>query len=165
MPKLSGIDLLKMNTVKQQVILTTAYPEYALDGYELNVVDYLLKPIAFPRFLKAIEKVKLNAEEADITFTVKADGKTYRIETSKICYAESKGDYTVIHQEDEKVMVYMTMKKLLEQTRDRLVRVHKSFAMSVDHVKYLEGNIIHIGEKEIPIGSSYKEGFMNRMGT
>jgi len=165
MPKLSGIELLKMNTIKQQVILTTAYPEYALDGYELNVVDYLLKPIAFPRFLKAIEKVRINAEEADITFTVKADGKTYRIETSKICFVESKGDYIVIHQEDEKVMVYMTMKKLLEQTRDRLVRVHKSFAVSVDHVKYVEGNMIHVGDKEIPIGSSFKEGFMNRMGS
>ncbi len=165
MPKLSGIELLRTKAVQQQVILTTAYAEYALDGFDLNVTDYLLKPISFPRFLQAIEKVKVKEEERDFSFSVKADGKTYRIEVEKIRYVESKGDYIQIHLEEEKVMVYMTMKKVLELTRNRLCRVHKSYAVAISGVKFVEGNVIQIGDAEIPIGSSYKEDFMNRMGS
>ena len=159
MPKLSGIDLLKSKTINQQVILTTAYAEYALDGFDLNVTDYLLKPISFSRFLQAIEKVKVKEEDKDFSFSVKAEGKTYRIEVGKIRYVESKGDYVQIHLEDDKVMVYMSMKKMLELCRNRLCRVHKSYAVAISQVKFVEGNIIKIGETEIPIGASYKERF------
>jgi DNA-binding LytR/AlgR family response regulator len=128
------------------------------------VTDYLLKPISFARFLQAIEKVKVKEDEKDFSFSVKADGKTYRIEVDSICYVESKGDYIVIHQEDDKVMVYMTMKKILELCRNRLCRIHKSYAVAVPHVRFVEGNVAMVGDKEIPIGASYKEDFMRRMG-
>lgn len=146
------------------MILTTAYPEYALEGYELNVVDYLLKPIAFPRFLQAVEKVKQVADQHEVSFTVKADGKSYRINASEVTFVESKGDYLMIHLKDQKIMVYMTMKKLLEDTRGRLLRVHKSYSINLDSIDYVEGNMIHIADKEIPIGASYKEEFQAKWG-
>jgi len=164
MPKLSGIDFLRTQTVQPSVILTTAYPEFALEGYELNVIDYLLKPIAFPRFLQAVEKVRQVNEQKEISFTVKADGKSYRLNTSDILFVESKGDYLMIHQPDQKILVYMTMKKLMELTQSRLIRVHKSFCVSVDDIDYIEGNIIHISDHEIPIGASYKEDFQVKWG-
>ncbi len=164
MPKLTGIEFLRTQPVQTNVILTTAYPEYALEGYELNVVDYLLKPIGFPRFLQAVEKVKQVADQQEISFTVKADGKSYRIDASDIRIVESKGDYLMIHLKDQKIMVYMTMKKLMEQTRGRLLRVHKSYSVSLSVIEYVEGNMIHISGNEIPIGASYKEEFQEKWG-
>ena len=164
MPKLTGIEFLRTQPVQTNVILTTAYPEYALEGYELNVVDYLLKPIGFPRFLQAVEKVKQVADQQEISFTVKADGKSYRIDASDIRIVESKGDYLMIHLKDRKIMVYMTMKKLMEQTRGRLLRVHKSYSVSLSVIEYVEGNMIHISGHEIPIGASYKEEFQSKWG-
>lgn len=162
MPKLSGIDFLRTQHVQPNVILTTAYPEFALEGYELNVVDYLLKPIAFPRFLQAVEKVKQVADQQEVSFTVKADGKSYRINAADVVFVESKGDYLLIHQKDQKIMVYMTMKKLMEYTKGRLLRVHKSFSVNLESIEYVEGNLIHLAGKEIPIGASYKVDFQEK---
>ena len=162
MPKLSGIDFLRTQTVQPNVILTTAYPEFALDGFELNVVDYLLKPIGFPRFLQAVEKVKKVADQQEISITVKTDGKSYRLNAADIRFVESKGDYLQLHLSDKKIMVYMTMKKLMELCRGKLVRVHKSYAVSISTIDFVEGNLIHIGNSEIPIGASYKEDFLGK---
>ncbi len=164
MPKLSGIDFLRSQTVQPNVILTTAYPEFALDGYELNVVDYLLKPIAFPRFLQAVDKVKKVVDKREVSFAVKTDGKSYRIDVADIRYVESKGDYLQFHLSEQKIMVYMTMKKLMELSQERIIRVHKSYAVSISAVDYVEGNLIHIGDSEIPIGASYKEDFKQKWG-
>ncbi|MBO6794743.1 MAG: response regulator transcription factor [Balneolaceae bacterium] len=164
MPKLSGIDFLRSQTVQPNVILTTAYPEFALDGYELNVVDYLLKPIAFPRFLQAVDKVKKVVDKRDVSFTVKTDGRSYRIDVADIRFVESKGDYLQFHLNEQKITVYMTMKKLMELSQERIIRVHKSYAVSISAVDYVEGNLIHIGDSEIPIGASYKEDFKQRWG-
>lgn len=164
MPKLSGIDFLKTQAVKPNVILTTAYSEFALESYELNVTDYLLKPIAFPRFLQAIEKVKQVADLQDVHFTVKADGKSYKIDASRILFIESKGDYLQIHLNDQRIMAYMTMKKLLEQTKGRLLRVHKSFSVNLASIEFVEGNLIHLAGEKIPIGASYKEEFFENWG-
>ena len=139
MPKLSGIDFLRSQSVKPNVILTTAYPEYALDGYELNIVDYLLKTIAFPRFLQAVEKAKqLVLDRKELYITVKEDGKSYRINCMEITFVESKGDYLLIHTKHQKIMVYMTMKKLMERSNTQLLRVHKSFSVSLSAIKYVE---------------------------
>lgn len=162
MPKLSGIDFLRTQHIQPNVILTTAYPEYALEGYELNVVDYLLKPIAFPRFLQAVEKVKQVSNQQEVSFTVKADGKSYRINASEITCVESNGDYLMIYLKDQKIMVYMTMKKLMEQTKGQLLRVHKSYSINLEAIQYVEGNMIHLNDHEIPIGASYKEEFQSK---
>jgi len=164
MPKFSGIDFLRTQNVQPNVILTTAYPEFAIEGYELNVTDYLLKPIAFPRFLQAIEKVKQSSVQQELSFTVKADGKSYRINTKEIQFVESKGDYLMIHQKAQKIMVYMTMKKLIEMTRGRLHRVHKSYSVNLSEIDFVEGNRIHLKDKAIPIGASYKEEFQKNWG-
>ncbi|MCR9131536.1 MAG: response regulator transcription factor [bacterium] len=164
MPKLSGIDFLRSQNVQTNVILTTAYPEYALEGFELNVVDYLLKPIGFPRFLQAVEKVRQAADQKEISFTVKTDGKSYRIECSSIQFVESKGDYLQLHLSDQKIMVYMTMKKLMELSQGRIVRVHKSFAVNISSIDFVEGNMIQINDSKIPIGASYKEEFLEKWG-
>ena len=164
MPKLSGIDFLRTQSVQPNVILTTAYPEYALEGYELSVVDYLLKPIAFPRFLQAVEKVKQVTDKQEVSFTVKADGKSYRIKASDVSFVESRGDYLMIHFSDHKIMAYMTMKKLMELTKGRLIRVHKSFSVNLANIEYVEGNMIQLDRKEIPIGASYKEEFQLKWG-
>lgn len=164
MPKLSGIDFLRTQSVQPSVILTTAFPEFALDGFELNVVDYLLKPIAFPRFLQAVEKVKKAAGKQEVSLTVKTDGKSYRINISEVLFVESKGDYLQLHLSDQKIMVYMTMKKLLEVSGTQLIRVHKSYSVSLQAINFVEGNMIHLGTSQIPIGASYKEAFQEKWG-
>ncbi len=163
MPKLTGIEFLRTQQLNSKVILTTAFPEFALDGYELNVVDYLLKPIAFPRFLQAIDKVKQEVHvRKEFNITVKSDGKSYRINVRDILWVESKGDYLMIHTSHQRFVVYMTMKKFLEKTDTQLQRVHKSFSVSLSAIKYVEGNIIFLENKDIPIGASYKEGFLEK---
>jgi DNA-binding LytR/AlgR family response regulator len=128
MPKLTGIEFLRTQQLNSKVILTTAFPEFALDGYELNVVDYLLKPIAFPRFLQAIDKVKQEVHvRKEFNITVKSDGKSYRINVRDILWVESKGDYLMIHTSHQRIVVYMTMKKFMEKTDTQLQRVHKSW--------------------------------------
>ena len=163
MPKLTGIEFLRTQQLNSKVILTTAFPEFALDGYELNVVDYLLKPIAFPRFLQAIDKVKQEVHvQKEFNITVKSDGKSYRINVRDILWVESKGDYLMIHTSHQRIVVYMTMKKFMGKTDTQLHRVHKSFSVSLSAIKYVEGNIIFLENKDIPIGASYKEGFLKK---
>jgi len=160
MPKLSGIGFLKSHKELPPVILTTAYDDYALEGYELDVVDYLLKPFSFERFLKAIDKVKRTSPENDhdSVITVKADRKSYRIPLSDIQYIESAGDYMTIHTTDRKLTTYETLKNLASKLPSHMfLRVHKSFIVALPVIDYLEGNSIKIGDAYIPIGTTYQE--------
>lgn len=166
MPRLSGISLLKSRTDLPAVIITTAYDEYALEGYELDVVDYLLKPFSFERFLKAVEKAekRLLPVSSDQNFLlVKADKKTYKIPYADILYIESLGDYVIIHTSAQKLTTYETLKNLEKQLiAHHFIRVHKSFLVSLDKAEYLEGNLIVIRAHKIPIGSTYKEQVVSR---
>ncbi len=168
MPKLSGIDLIRSLSHPPKTILTTAYSEYALEGYELDVVDYLLKPFSFERFLKAVNKVskQLESEQASgesQPLIIKADGKTYRIEEEDILFVESLGDYVTLHTSEEKLTFNQSLKSFLEKlSPDSFIRVHKSFVVSLSKINYVEGNMISIGEKEIPIGNAFKEEFKSR---
>ncbi len=162
MPKLSGISFLKSLSNPPKVILTTAYSEYALEGYELDVVDYLLKPFSFERFLKAVQKVDIPAS-GEASIIVKADGKTYRIDKNDILFAESLGDYVKLHTASNTLTFNKTLKSFLEELADNtFLRVHKSFLVSLSRIDFVEGNMIHIGTSEIPIGASHKEEFQNR---
>ncbi len=171
MPKLSGIDLIKSLSHPPKTILTTAYSEYALDGYELDVVDYLLKPFSFERFLKAVNKVSalLESEQASVeskSLIIKADGKTYRIEEEEILFVESLGDYVTLHTTAEKLTFNQSLKSFLEKlSPGSFIRVHKSFVVALSKINYVEGNMISIGEKEIPIGNAFKEQFKARFLT
>lgn len=167
MPRLSGISFLKSISDPPKVILTTAYSEYALEGFELDVVDYLLKPFSFERFLKAVNKVSLKESNPgkDPAIVIKADGKTYRVQTNDILFVESMGDYLTLHTTDQKLTFYKTMKSFAEELPSAsFIRVHKSYLIALNKIDYLEGNLIFIHGHEIPIGNAYKEEFLNQFG-
>lgn len=164
MPGLSGIQFLKSISQPPKVILTTAYSEYALESYELDVVDYLLKPIRFERFLKAVNKVRDSGslpENNNLTF--KSDGKLIRLPVNELQYVEGMGDYIRLHTKDQRYTVYDTMKSMSFQLEGQgFIRIHKSFLISLSNVQYVEGNRVTVGGVELPIGKAYKQDFLER---
>lgn len=174
MPELSGIDFIKSIRGKSKVILTTAYGEYALEGYELHVVDYLLKPIRMPRFLAAVQKVVemlgLQRErhpepvEHDFIFVkTEQKGKLLKIELSEIAFIEGMKNYVAIHNSGKKTMVNTSMKRMEEQLSNRqFIRVHKSFIVPVAHITGIEGNSIRLKGVSFPIaiGENYRDVVM-----
>ncbi|MEO1021245.1 MAG: LytTR family DNA-binding domain-containing protein [Bacteroidota bacterium] len=167
MPKLNGIDYLKSLSEPPQVILTTAYSEYALEGYELNVVDYLLKPFSFDRFLKAVQKVNISDSNQTETGTIslRSDGKTFLVKPEDIIYLESKGDYVKVVLDDQKLMVNISLKRLLDELDTAsLIRCHKSFAINKSCIRYIEGNLVNLGASiMIPMGGVYKDEFLSHL--
>lgn len=161
MPKLSGISFLKSQSEVPPVILTTAYDDYALEGYELDVLDYLLKPFSFERFLKAVQKLDKHADSSNedtSVLTIRADKKTYRIATQDIRYIESAGDYVTIHTTERRLTTYDTLKNMESKLpADDFIRVHKSYIIAVSSIEYLEGNSVRVGDQFIPIGTTYRE--------
>jgi DNA-binding LytR/AlgR family response regulator len=172
MPKLSGISFLKNLNKNVLVIFTTAYSEYALEGYELNALDYLKKPFSFERFYKAFVKAEemywlknkaenssKNEKVSDFLF-IKSNKKSVKIKFTDILYIEGLGDYIKIHLSDNKFVTNLSMKKihaLLPQ--DQFYRTHKSFIVSVDKIETLEGNLVSINGEKLPIGNSYRQDF------
>ncbi len=164
MPKLSGINFYKSLNNKPYVIFTTAYPEFAVEGFELNAVDYLMKPIAFERFFQAIEKVKEKmvgkksvVEDLD-HIMLKADKKMYRTPYEDILFCEALGDYVKVHLNDKVLIVTITMKKLIaELPESEFIRTHKSYIINKSKFEYIEGNQIKIGDQMVSIGQSYRE--------
>jgi DNA-binding LytR/AlgR family response regulator len=166
MPIVSGIDFLKSLIHKPQVILTTAYSEYALEGYEYAVVDYLLKPISFERFLKAVNKVAVSKSGSEIVehksdikdfIFLKEDKINHRVFFDEIRYMEACGNFIKVYTEARMILVAATMTNM-EKTlpKNYFVRVHKSFIVSIQRIDQIEGNMISIGKNTIPIGNSYK---------
>lgn len=168
MPKLKGLDFLRTLTNPPKTIITTAYKEHALEGFELNVVDYLLKPFSFERMLKAINKV-VQTEQKTTTikdapmiesvhrFFIKGDKKYHQIASEDILYIEAYGNYTKLFLKNEMIIAHekiSVFEDLLPESR--FLRVHKSFMVSVNKIKLIEGNRIHIESYKIPIGQSYK---------
>lgn len=175
MPGINGIEFLKALNHKPKVIFTTAYPNYALDGYDLDIVDYLLKPISFDRFLQAINKVqrilkqnqsKANPEQekSDNSIFVKADKKLIRIFLKDIYYLEGMKDYVKICTEKDVVAALMTMKHIDEVLpSDQFVRIHKSYIINLEKISSIVGNSVEIKKQLIPIGKSYKEKFYDHL--
>ncbi|MFN1835117.1 LytR/AlgR family response regulator transcription factor [Balneola sp. MJW-20] len=167
MPKLSGLSFIKTLSDPPLIILTTAYSEHALDGFELGVIDYLLKPFSFERFLQAVDKAGKQSRQKrsneSPSVTIKADGKLFRVLIKNILCAESKGDYITLHTSDKMITFYSTLTRFLEECPvEDLIRVHRSWLVNLNNIDYVEGNMIRIKEKSIPIGSSYKDEFMER---
>ncbi len=164
MPQLSGINFMKIAGEQFKYILTTAYAEYALEGYEHNVIDYLLKPISFARFekstLKAQEYFQLK-EIPNSHFFVKSSGQQNRINFGDISFIESIKDYVSINTENQEYIVLETLKSLEHQLPNNFVRVHKSFIINLNKIQIIEGkNITLICGKTIPIGETYKSDFL-----
>ncbi|WP_379968262.1 LytR/AlgR family response regulator transcription factor [Epilithonimonas sp. UC225_85] len=168
MPELSGINFMKIAGDKFKYILTTAYSEYALEGYEHNVIDYLLKPISFDRFNKSILKAQErfpSKEDSEISyFFVKSSGRQHRINFSDILYIESIKDYVNIKTENQEYIVLDTLKSLENQLPENFVRVHKSFIINIDKIEKIDvKNIFLNSGKEIPVGETYKSEFLLKL--
>lgn len=171
MPKLSGVNFYKSLQKKPEVIFTTAYSEFAVEGFELNAIDYLMKPIAFERFVKAIIKVKDKLGQHSGTSLVqdyimlKADKKMYRTPYEDILFCEALGDYVKIHLKEKVLIVTTTMKSFLAELPEQIfLRTHKSFIINKNKVEYIEGNQIKIGTHIVSIGQSYREEVMKALG-
>lgn len=169
MPKLKGLDYLKTYPVKPLTILTTAFPQYALEGYELDVVDYLLKPIAFKRFLKSVHKAKelvdmketITAEMDSSYIFVRTEKRIEKIDLQAILYIESTGNYVSIFTESKKIIAYLTLKGLQSQLAGkRFIKIHQSYMVSCSQIDAIEGNEIKIHNKTLPISRKYREAVM-----
>ncbi len=171
MPHITGLQFLKTLNTPPMIIFTTAYSNYALEGFNVDAVDYLLKPIAFDRFLKATSKAynlynlmhKVQpqpAEEQDKYLLVKVEYSTIKINADDILYIEGLKDYVKIYTGAKFVMTKSTMKHIEEKLpRDKFIRIHKSYIVSIPKIKAIEYNRVYIGDKQIPIGNQYKQGF------
>jgi DNA-binding LytR/AlgR family response regulator len=172
MPKLTGIELLKTIKNPPLVIITTAYSEYALEGYALDVVDYLMKPITFERFLKAAQKafdlhqLKKSGQEkvGEDHFFVKCDSKFEKVFFNEVTYIEGLQNYAVIHTLSKKLITYITMTSLEHQLpKEQFMKVHKSYIVSIPQVKAIEANEILIGQARIPISRNLKDEVVNQI--
>lgn len=175
MSRLNGLTLAEHLPENCRIILTTAYPDYALQGYEMDVVDYLLKPFSFERFERAVQKVRLLQNttsdrvyeqqkkimaSADDFIFVRTDYKTIKVRISDITYIEGSGNYVTLHITKGKILVLQNLKKFEEQLMPyQFIRVHKSFIVSLNHIESIEKGWILIDKQEIPIGESYREPF------
>jgi DNA-binding LytR/AlgR family response regulator len=168
MPKLSGISFYKSLATKPLVIFTTAYSEFALDGFDLNAVDYLMKPIPFDRFLQAVQKVKERLKtprDSPEYIMLKVDKKLYRAAFQDILFFEAFGDYGKAHLTNQVLIISSTMKRMeAELPKELFVRVHKSYIINIAKVEFIEGNQVKIGSKLIPIGMSYRENLLKQLG-
>lgn len=165
MPELTGINFMKIVGAKQKYILTTAYSEYALEGYEHNIVDYLLKPVSFERFLKSAIKAqeRFSFQEEEACFFVKSSGQQHRINFNEILYIESIKDYVNIRTVGEEYIVLDTLKSLENQLPTKFVRIHKSFIIHLDKIKSIGAKKLRVSEQEIPIGDSYRSNLLGRL--
>lgn len=181
MPEVTGLDFLKSLKNPPAVIFTTAYSEYALEGFNLDVIDYLLKPISFNRFMKAVNKAldhatlkqgarKIqpsvaaaaedeNTEAGDFIF-VKSDKKILKVKLGDIYYIEGLKDYVMIYTDEGRIITLQTMKNLEERLpANRFLRIHRSYIISINKLQSVVGNAVEIKNKLLPIGKNYKDAF------
>jgi len=171
MPELSGIQLSKIINNKTKIIFTTAYPQFALESYDLSAVDYLLKPFEFERFYKAI--LKLNEPKTSETVTptddflfVKTDGKNNfeKVYTKEILYIEGLKNYVAIHLSDKQIITYNTLKNIEDfLPTSMFIKTHKSYIISLAHITKTDSNSVYINATAIPIGDTYKKAFFDRI--
>ncbi|KQR70682.1 LytTR family DNA-binding domain-containing protein [Pedobacter sp. Leaf176] len=173
MPELTGIQFLKICGDKCRVILTTAYPEYALDGFDLNVVDYLLKPISYERFYKAAQKAQqiISPSQYEVVpapnqindfIFVKGDTKNkfIKVNYNEILYIEGLKNYVSVYTESQRIVTYQALRELETQLpQPPFYRLHKSYIISLEKIKMIDGNALYIGDQSIPIGDTYREEF------
>ena len=178
MPEMTGMEWLRTLPQRPQVILTTAYPQYAIESYQLEVTDYLLKPFSFERFLQAVQKAAewkrlREKDEAKVQDTngakdflmVKAGQKLVKIRWEDLLFVQAKGEYVQFHCKGGRHLSLQSLRHLEESLPHALfVRVHKSFLVNLRAIDSMEGNILHVAGEEIPVGASYKEYLMKALG-
>ena len=171
MDELTGLELLESSNIQSQVIFTTAYQEYALKGYELNITDYLLKPFSFNRFLQAVDKAHENlinkGKNKDLEYIfIKTENRLEKVMLNDVLYIEGMRDYRRVHTLNKTIMTLQNFKELELIVPPYLIcRVHKSFMVALNKIESIERNRIKINEKLIPISATYKEQFMQQINT
>ncbi len=169
MPKMSGLELIQSLEVLPQIVLITGHPEYALESYEYNVTDFLVKPVSVPRFLKAVEKARRvllgggdNARTGSIF--IKTDSRLVQLSVENILYVEALGNYVIVYTDKGRHTVLSTMKDIEKKlsTAD-FIRVHRSYIVRVDKIDSIEDNFIQIRDKQISIGKVYKDQLLKRL--
>ena len=165
MPQQSGLDFYKTLKDPPQVIFTTAYPQYAVDGFEVNAVDYLLKPIGYERFLTAIHKVLNNQNtSSNEDFIVIKENKTlHKLYFSEIQFVEAFGDYVKVHSKEKTITTHSTFSNFINNLPHYFLRIHKSFTINLNKMSHLSGNQITIDTHTIPIGKTYKQTVLNAL--
>jgi two-component system, LytTR family, response regulator len=172
MPHLSGMSLSKLTAPEVKIIFTTAHAQYAVESYEVNAIDYLLKPISFERFTKAINKINLktDASEPEIVdipmskfIYLKSGSRMYKTQLSEIDYLEKDKNYMLYHLGDRKIMTRQTIQEALELLPDSFVQVHRSFIVSMDRINYIDTYEIKIGGRLIPVGTQFRENFSKKI--
>jgi len=179
MPHLTGIELLRTLKNPPAVIITTAFREFAIEGYELNVIDYLLKPVSFERFLKAIDRYELltnptatrpasapddQKDNSKAFIYIKSDKKMVRVMLKDLLYIEGLKDYVKIHTAGGSIITYQTLTYFEQKlSNDQFLRVHRSFIVSLAHINAYSATQVEIGKIEVPIGSSYAKDVMKKL--
>lgn len=177
MPKITGLDFLKSLQQPPPVIFTTAFPQYALEGFDLNALDYLVKPISFERFLKAAMKAKEYFEVRSQNsaafegkasspgyFFIKADNKLVKIDFDEILFAEALQNYVTIQTSSRKYITYLTFKSVEEYLpSDKFIKTHKSYIVAASKIDTIEGNTIRIGNYHLPISRNLKDDVMEKL--
>ena len=172
LPGMTGLNFLRSLSNPPLVVFTTSYPEYALESYEFNVIDYLLKPISYERFSKTIDKIiegkifktgndELKPINRDHIF-IRSEGKFFRIAFGEIIYIEAMKDYIKIHGSGQEILTHQTMSEMENiLPQGQFIRIHKSYIVAVARIKAVYGNSVDLGTTQLPIGLSYKEGIMH----
>ena len=174
MPGITGINFLRSLKNAPKVIFTTAYSEYAVDAFELEAIDYLLKPITFERFIKAIQKVSPKKEEpftdtAPATeennyIFLKVDRRLIKINHGDIIYIEGYGDYLKVHTANQTYVTYMTFSKIEQLLPpSKFLRIHRSTMVNSDYIRFVEGNFLRVQDQDLAIGQSYREKLLGRL--
>ena len=175
LPGMSGLHFLRSLADPPLVVLTTAYAEYALESYEFNVIDYLLKPISFERFAKAVNKIldgrlyskastPVEAKDEDHIF-IKSNSKFFRVDFSEILYVQGMKDYLKLYTPDFTLVTHHTMNEMEKTLPSRqFLRVHRSYIVAIKHIRAIYGNSIELGKVTIPIGVNYKDTVMDLIG-
>lgn len=167
MPKISGVFFYKSLQNPPRVVFTTAYSEYAVDAFDLNALDYLLKPFSFDRFLTAVNKLMLlesqeSKEQQNNPVFIKADKRLHKVLPDSILFLEAYGDYVKIHFENSYLLTYNTLKNLLSELPSTFVKVHKSYVINIQKSNSIEGNQVILHQHKIPVGNTYKNAFLKR---
>lgn len=175
MPQLSGLEMAAMSDKTQKIIFTTAYSEYALDSFDYQVIDYLLKPISFKRFMIAVKKLSdlikpvegniacMELSPAQTYLFVKSGKQIHRIEYASIYYFEALKEYIAIHTGQEKLLVYKRMKDVAEILPAQFVRVHNSYIIHIDKIQRLEPGMVQVNDQQLPVSNSYKELLLQKV--
>jgi len=173
MPDLSGMQLVQTLSPRPMIIFTTAYSHYAVESYNLNAIDYLLKPITFDRFLAAVNKAMMTLSAKvgmatnieDATIFIKSGPQTYQVKISDILYFEKDGNYITIHLKDRNILIRENMGDVFDLVpASDFIRVHKSFVVALRHITMIEVHQLTVNNETIPVGSTYRESLRARLG-